>query len=210
MIDASYGGMDLRAVWRRALTRYPYLEAAAHFKPEVLLDFYDGLLPQCEPVRGVVELGIYRGGSLVLWHEALGAQVVGVDSDPPGLTNALIERYVTESTAPIHPLWRTDQASEDLPGLISEVFGGPVDLIIDDASHLYLPTLRSFDLLFPLIAPGGTYVIEDWGAAKFPDFQRPEGAIDQVLKDIVDRIRDRASIESMLVNIQCAVIRKAR
>jgi hypothetical protein len=61
-----------------------------------------------------------------------------------------------------------------------------------------------------VLTPGGTYVIEDWGAAKFAEFQRPEGAIDQVVKDIVDRIRDRAPIESMLVNIQCAVIRKAR
>jgi cephalosporin hydroxylase len=202
--------MDLLAVWQRTVSRYPYLEAAAHFKPEALLAFYDALLPQVGPVRNVVELGIYRGGSLVLWHEALAATVVGVDSDPPAVTAPLIERYVTESGASVHRLWGTDQASGDLARRVPEILGGPIDLIIDDASHLYLPTLRSFELLFPLLRPGGTYVIEDWGAAKFPEFQRPEGAIDEVLKDIIDRIRDRAPIESMLVNIQCAVIRKAR
>src|SRR5688572_21551048 len=137
--------MDLQAVWEQTVARYPYLEAAAHFKPDVLLDFYNALLPQLEPVRTVVELGIYRGGSLVLWHEALAATVLGVDSDPPAVTAPLIERLVTESGASIHALWGTDQADAELARLIPQILGGPVDLVIDDASHLYLPTLRSFE-----------------------------------------------------------------
>ena len=36
------------------------------------------------------------------------------------------------------------------------------DLIVDDASHLYRPTLASFEVLYPRLRPGGTYVIEDW------------------------------------------------
>ena len=35
--------------------------------------------------------------------------------------------------------------------------------MIDDASHLLDPTRSSFDVLFPLLRPGGVYVIEDWG-----------------------------------------------
>ena len=34
--------------------------------------------------------------------------------------------------------------------------------MIDDASHLYEPSLASFETLFPLLRPGGTYIIEDW------------------------------------------------
>ena len=40
--------------------------------------------------------------------------------------------------------------------------GEPLDLVIDDASHLYGPTMASFEVLFPRLRPGGLYVIEDW------------------------------------------------
>ena len=36
--------------------------------------------------------------------------------------------------------------------------------MIDDASHLLMPTERSFDALFPRVRPGGAYIIEDWCA----------------------------------------------
>ena len=34
--------------------------------------------------------------------------------------------------------------------------------MLDDASHLVDPTRTSFELLFPRLRPGGSYVIEDW------------------------------------------------
>ena len=37
-----------------------------------------------------------------------------------------------------------------------------LDMVVDDASHLLIPTLVSFNLLFPLLRAGGLYVIEDW------------------------------------------------
>jgi hypothetical protein len=39
---------------------------------------------------------------------------------------------------------------------------GPLDVVVDDASHLLEPTSVSFDCLFPLVRPHGVYVIEDW------------------------------------------------
>lgn len=41
-------------------------------------------------------------------------------------------------------------------------------IIIDDASHINPLTIRSFEILFPLLAPGGLYIVEDtetsyWG-----------------------------------------------
>ena len=38
----------------------------------------------------------------------------------------------------------------------------PLDLVIDDASHLYEPTRQSFQVLFPRLRHRGLYVIEDW------------------------------------------------
>jgi len=36
------------------------------------------------------------------------------------------------------------------------------DLIVDDASHIGHLTAATFALLWPLIRPGGFYVVEDW------------------------------------------------
>jgi hypothetical protein len=51
-------------------------------------------------------------------------------------------------------------------------FDAPLDLVIDDASHLYEPTRTSFDALFPLLRPGGLYIVEDWQMAYVEDFVR--------------------------------------
>ena len=38
---------------------------------------------------------------------------------------------------------------------------GGVDIVIDDASHLSSLTIKSFEILFPLMQPGGYYCVED-------------------------------------------------
>ena len=49
-----------------------------------------------------------------------------------------------------------------------------LDLVVDDASHAYEETKTSFEVLFPLLRPGGIYVIEDWSWAHHPDYQSPD------------------------------------
>jgi hypothetical protein len=46
-----------------------------------------------------------------------------------------------------------------------------VDLVVDDASHTYEATKTSFEILFPLLRPGGIYIIEDWSWAHHPNYQ---------------------------------------
>jgi len=57
-----------------------------------------------------------------------------------------------------------DQADRDRVGAImdEEFPGGPLDLVIDDASHLLAESRLSFESLFPRLRPGGLFVIEDW------------------------------------------------
>lgn len=45
----------------------------------------------------------------------------------------------------------------------SEFQDEKLDLVIDDASHLYEPSLATFETLFPKLKPNGLYIIEDWG-----------------------------------------------
>jgi len=52
---------------------------------------------------------------------------------------------------------------------------GEVDLVLDDASHLYGPSKASFEATFPFLRRGGMYVLEDWGWAHWSAYQQ-EGA----------------------------------
>lgn len=47
---------------------------------------------------------------------------------------------------------------------------GPFDVVIDDGSHVQSHIIASFNVLFPLLAPGGIYVIEDMATAYDPSY----------------------------------------
>jgi hypothetical protein len=67
-----------------------------------------------------------------------------------------------------------DQAdSGALLRIVEQEFGGTLDMVIDDASHLYEPTLASFQTLFPLLSVGGLYIIEDWAWEHREQFHSP-------------------------------------
>jgi hypothetical protein len=52
----------------------------------------------------------------------------------------------------------------------------PLDLVIDDASHLLRETRASFNALFPRLRPGGVYVVEDWPWGHYDDDMIPPNA----------------------------------
>lgn len=204
--------MDLRATWQNIETRMPYLRALRPFKTDHLYDLYDDLFNCLGNIRNILELGVYKGGSLVLWREAFGGRVVGIDLSPPAETVSLIEQYVTDTSAQDELVcyWETSQTdSLALSQIVSSHFSAPLDVVIDDASHLYSPTRRAFEILFPLLRPSGLYIIEDWAAWILPAFQVGDGPLDQVLKDIIDWMRDgMLPIESLRVTPGCAVVTK--
>jgi hypothetical protein len=68
---------------------------------------------------------------------------------------------------------------------------GPFDIVIDDASHIPALTNRSFEILFPLLADGGVYVIEDIGTSYWPMWggrfgRRRRGTSVALVKDRLD------------------------
>ncbi len=46
---------------------------------------------------------------------------------------------------------------------------GPLDIIIDDGSHLNEHVIKTFEILFPVLKNGGTYVIEDTQTSYWPE-----------------------------------------
>lgn len=123
----------------------------------------DKVAMQIAPAR-MVELGIFHGGSAIYWQHRLALQCLSVFDIAPGAQKFedYVRRHHLEGTVRAH----FGVAQEDVATvrrLVDEdMKGEPIDLVIDDASHMYAPTLASFECLFPLIRPGGAYIIEDW------------------------------------------------
>jgi predicted O-methyltransferase YrrM len=129
----------------------------------------DAFIELCRSVRGgrLVELGIAEGGSTVL--AALAAEpsaLVAIDIEPEPL--AALEEFIAarDLGARVHTRYGIDQGDRDqLARTVDEAIGTePLDLVVDDASHALDLTRTSFEVLFPRLAPGGLYAIEDWNA----------------------------------------------
>lgn len=124
--------------------------------------------------RNVFELGIWDGGSTAFWFEHLKpAKHVAIDlqdkQDSDYFRHYVSSRGVEEN---IKTYWKVSQADHArLSEIVAAEFTGPLDLVIDDASHFYEPTKQSFEILFPLLRPGGIYLIEDWAWAHWKGMQ---------------------------------------
>jgi predicted O-methyltransferase YrrM len=133
------------------------------FKPRWMVELY--LTLRAAQPSNVVELGIYDGGStalLALMYQP--KRLVALDLSTrraPALDAFIEQRRLGEH---IRPYFGVDQADKPrVEEIIADEFGSaPLDLVIDDASHLLDETTASFNVLFPRLRPGGLFVIEDW------------------------------------------------
>lgn len=137
-------------------------------KSQQCLDFYRNW--QGKTPKTIMEVGLFQGGSFVLLDKLFHPErLVGVD----------IRR------GPIQPLedYRAGKPhidvyygrSQDRPGTLTAArknFPDGIDLVIDDASHLYEQTRATFQMLFPMVRPGGYYVIEDWAWSLRQPYQK--------------------------------------
>lgn len=102
------------------------------------------------PAARVCEIGVLNGLSLYMWKDLFPKGLIaGVDFNPAS--------HWPEGTIPII----MSQTSPVLPAALG-VHAPAWDLIVDDGSHQGSITAETFDMLWPLVAPGGYYVIEDW------------------------------------------------
>ena len=121
------------------------------------LDVYDQILVPCiDKAITLLEIGVYRGGSLKLWRDYFPrGTVVGIDRKLPQ-DFQLGER--------IH-IFEGNQGDEEFLSKVATASApGGFDIIIDDASHIGELTKTTFWHLFDHhLKPGGLYAIEDWG-----------------------------------------------
>lgn len=118
-----------------------------------------------EPVR-LLEIGIggyqftdWGGESLRMWQRYFRRGLLyGLDIfDKSGVTG---------------PRIRAIQGDQNDPEFLAELGHriGPLDIIIDDGSHINEHVTTSFRCLFPFVRPGGLYVVEDLQTAYWPGF----------------------------------------
>jgi hypothetical protein len=135
----------------------------AHFYTPV----YHALL---SPLRNhsvrLLEIGIggydfktFGGNSLAMWAEYFPrALITGID--------------IAEKCLRLDSRVKLFRGSQDDPAFLQSVCSerGPFDVIIDDGSHNPRLVAASFHLLFPSLADGGVYVVEDIQTAFWPHF----------------------------------------
>ena len=87
--------------------------------------------------------------------------------------------------------------------MAAEFGGNALDLVVDDGSHRYKETKSSFETLLPLLRPGGTYIIEDWGWAHWPGdvWQKSEAfpATDPALTSLLVEVCMLAALQNDIV-----------
>ena len=152
--------------------------------PEMVSSYYQ--LGQTTRIENIVDIGIFKGGSAVLFNELFRPRkLLALDISSkrvPALDDYIKAHSASETLRPFYECDQGDGAR--LRELVCTEFGSvPLDLVVDDASHSYGPTRSSFNALFPYLRPGGFYVIEDWGWAHWqgwphlpPDYQE-KGAL---------------------------------
>jgi predicted O-methyltransferase YrrM len=133
-------------------------------KPRWLLEQYVDLLAMLRP-RNIFEIGIRHGGSTVFLSTlAMPEKYVAIDLADHSLQSfgEWLRNGPLKDQVVAH--FGVDQSDgTTLRSIAAEEFdGAPLDLVIDDASHILAPTRATFEALFPRLRPGGVYVIEDW------------------------------------------------
>jgi predicted O-methyltransferase YrrM len=136
------------------------------FKEREAVERYAALITELEP-QNIFELGIFHGGSTLFFAElARPRRVVAIDRLALSRNRSRIESHAAGRGLGDVVRIYVEVEQEDrrtLAEIVDESFGGSaLDLVVDDCSHLYAPTLASFNELFPRLRRGGVYVIEDW------------------------------------------------
>lgn len=123
------------------------------------LPLYEKLLSsRAERARAVLEVGIYHGGSIAMWHSFFpNAQVYGLDitREPP----PLLKNYTTEYPRMVLKTGTDAYTASTVSQLQSEV--GKFDFVLDDGPHTLASMVSLIVHYLPIVADDGILIIED-------------------------------------------------
>ena len=142
-------------------------------KPVAYLPTYEELLA---PLRGsafcLLELGVWKGDSLAMWHDAFPeATIIGIDLRPPQM----------DLGPKVHCVAGDQSDANLLASVRAELAPDGFAVVIDDASHVGQVSARSLQALYVQhLKAGGLYIVEDWGTgylSSWPDGDELSGSV---------------------------------
>ena len=148
---------------------------------------YDEHIGYLRPTaRKILELGVFRGASLLLWKEAFpNTHITGVDIK-------LWDNLLFDKKDPrISFLLGSQQDSSFLKKHV--IPQGKFDIIIDDASHRGDQMIESFNLLWTNLNPRGWYVLEDL----YGHYRKGRKSMMPFIYGLVDEMNIKCTIKSM-------------
>ena len=119
--------------------------------------YEDVLAPYRETANNVLEIGIFKGHSLLMWEKYFSGKVYGMDcSETPHGGMADLRPLIAEGT---HNIIIGDAVNEfdvykNFKGVLFQV-------IIDDGNHLPTCQLKSYEIFSKYLSDDGIYIIED-------------------------------------------------
>lgn len=169
-------------------------------KSDDVMQFYEDLA-RFNP-KEIMEIGMYEGGSLV-WYDKIyqPSKLVGLDVRRTPID--ALENY--KATRPyIETYYGRYQEKPGTLNAARKNFPSGVDLIVDDASHLYEQTKATFSMLFPLVKKGGHYIIEDWAWSHRPAYQEINSvwANQKALSDLIIELSIMATQNKVISEIR--------
>ncbi|WP_162924575.1 class I SAM-dependent methyltransferase [Rubrobacter indicoceani] len=180
-------------------------------KPRSFVDFYRGL--QNKEPKNILEVGMFEGGSLVLFDKLFSPEkLVGLDIRREPIEP--LENYRRDRPH-IKTFYGLSQNDPELRKTLGEEFPEGIDLVVDDASHHYEMSRATFHSCFPLVNPGGLYVIEDWSWSHQPGaqtdahpwFKRP--ALTNLILDLLINVPNSPHLEKVTLHQDIVVVEKS-
>ena len=100
----------------------------------------------------ILEIGVFRGGSLSMWQKYFGpqAKIIGIDINPECI------EFERENIK----IYIGDQTNEDFLHSVL-IDNDKPNIIIDDGGHTSNQQISSFNFLYKELKYGGTYLVED-------------------------------------------------
>jgi predicted O-methyltransferase YrrM len=157
---------------REAIERHGALQKPAEL--EALVD----LLAQ-RPLRRVVEIGSFEGGTLWLWARLAedDATLVSIDLPAPG---ASLDGAALRRAAQRLVLLRGDSHARAMRDRCAHELGGPADLLFIDGDHGWAGCRADVELYLPLVRSSGLAVLHDI----VPHPQVPSCQVDRVWREL--------------------------
>ena len=171
--------------------------------------FVRGYVENLEGVKvdNIVEVGIWDGGSAIFFWNLLQPRkltCIELKESADALTR-YIEREQLDDRFRVH--FEVDQGDKaQVSALLDADFGDEaLDVVIDDASHLYGPSRATFEAIFPRLRQGGLYFLEDWKASLLPSsFGIGEGTEEPPFHQLVHELLELSMLApGVMPSVKC-------